>query len=144
MQNNNSILSIYFFFVAIIKYIVQFALFPEQIFFPRYSVFIFPLNQSSPITDMNRLYLERDELKVQILGRGFAWLDTGTMESLMDASSFIRTVQCRQGVVISSPEEIAYYEKWITKEQLLHSAEMYGKSPYGEHLRRVADGLFSY
>ena len=96
------------------------------------------------ITDMNRLYLDQNNLKVQILGRGFAWLDTGTMESLMDAASFIRTVQCRQGVVISSPEEIAYYEKWITKAQLLHSAETYGKSPYGEHLRRVADGLFSY
>ena len=96
------------------------------------------------ITDMNRLYLDQNNLKVQILGRGFAWLDTGTMESLMDAASFIRTVQCRQGVVISSPEEIAYYEKWITKEQLLHSAKSYGKSPYGEHLRRVADGLFSY
>ena len=96
------------------------------------------------ITDMNRLYLDENNLKVQILGRGFAWLDTGTVESLMDAASFIRTVQCRQGVVISSPEEIAYYEKWITKEQLLHSAKMYGKSPYGEHLRRVADGLFSY
>ena len=96
------------------------------------------------ITDMNRLYLEQNNLMVQILGRGFAWLDTGTMESLMEASSFIRTVQNRQGVVISSPEEIAYFEKWITKEQLLHSASMYGKSPYGEHLLRVADGIFSY
>ena len=96
------------------------------------------------ITDMNRLYLDENNLKVQILGRGFAWLDTGTVESLMDAASFIRTVQCRQGVIISSPEEIAYYEKWITKEQLLESAKAYGKSPYGEHLRRVADGLFSY
>ena len=96
------------------------------------------------ITDMNRLYLDENNLKVQILGRGFAWLDTGTVESLMDAASFIRTVQCRQGVIISSPEEIAYYEKWITKEQLLESAKAYGKSPYGEHLRRVADGLVSY
>jgi glucose-1-phosphate thymidylyltransferase, short form len=96
------------------------------------------------ITDMNRLYLEEGNLKVQILGRGFAWLDTGTMESLMDAATFIRTVQCRQGVVISSPEEIAFYEKWITREQLLRSAEMYGKSPYGEHLRRVADGRFLF
>ena len=96
------------------------------------------------ITDMNRLYLEQGDLKVQVLGRGFAWLDTGTMESLMEAALFIRTVQSRQGVVISSPEEIAYYEKWITKEQLLHSAAMYGKSPYGEHLRRVAEGKFMY
>ena len=94
------------------------------------------------ITDLNRLYLEQNDLKVQILGRGFAWLDTGTMESLMEASIFIQTVQSRQGVVISSPEEIAFYEKWITKEQLLHTAEMYGKSPYGAHLRRVADGKF--
>lgn len=94
------------------------------------------------ITDLNRLYLEQNDLKVQILGRGFAWLDTGTMESLMEASIFIQTVQNRQGVVISSPEEIAFYEKWITKEQLLHTAEMYGKSPYGAHLRRVADGKF--
>lgn len=96
------------------------------------------------ITDLNRLYLEQDDLKVQILGRGFAWLDTGTMESLMDASVFIQTVQNRQGVVISSPEEIAYYEKWITKEQLIQAAEMYGKSPYGTHLRRVADGKFVF
>lgn len=94
------------------------------------------------ITDLNRLYLEQDDLKVQILGRGFAWLDTGTMESLMEASVFIQTVQNRQGVVISSPEEIAFYEKWITKEQLLETAELYGKSPYGTHLRRVADGKF--
>lgn len=94
------------------------------------------------ITDLNRLYLEQDDLKVQILGRGFAWLDTGTMESLMEAATFIQTVQNRQGVVISSPEEIAFYEKWITKEELLSTAEMYGKSPYGEHLRRVAEGKF--
>ncbi len=94
------------------------------------------------ITDLNRLYLEKDELKVQVLGRGFAWLDTGTMESLMEASTFIQTVQNRQGVVISSPEEIAFYEKWITKEELLKTAEMYGKSPYGEHLKRAAEGKF--
>ena len=91
------------------------------------------------ITDLNRLYLEDDNLKVQLLGRGFAWLDTGTMESLMEASVFVQTVQNRQGVVISAPEEVAYYEKWITKEQLLKTAEEYGKSPYGEHLRRVAE-----
>ncbi len=96
------------------------------------------------ITDLNRLYLEQNDLKVQILGRGFAWLDTGTMESLMEASFFIKTVQDRQGVVISSPEEIAYYEKWITKEQLLQTAEAYGKSPYGVHLRRVAEGKFIF
>lgn len=92
------------------------------------------------ITDLNRLYLEENNLKVQILGRGFAWLDTGTMDSLMEAATFVQTVQNRQGVVISAPEEIAYHEKWITKEELLASAELYGKSPYGEHLRRVAEG----
>lgn len=91
------------------------------------------------ITSLNEMYLEKNELKVQILGRGFAWLDTGTMESLMEASVFVQTVQNRQGVVISAPEEIAYYEKWITKEQLLESAQLYGKSPYGEHLRKVTE-----
>ena len=91
------------------------------------------------ITDLNRLYLEEDNLKVQILGRGFAWLDTGTMESLMDASSFVQTVQNRQGGVISAPEEVAYHAGWIDKERLLQSAELYGKSPYGEHLKRVAN-----
>lgn len=96
------------------------------------------------ITDLNRLYLEEDKLKVQLLGRGFAWLDTGTMDSLMDASSFVQTVQNRQGVVISAPEEIAYLEGWISKEQLLESAEMYGKSPYGEHLRMVPKGKIVY
>lgn len=91
------------------------------------------------ITDLNRLYLQENDLKVQILGRGFAWLDTGTMDSLMEASSFVQTIQNRQGVVISAPEEIAYHEKWITKEQLVESAKKYGKSPYGEHLMRVAE-----
>lgn len=90
------------------------------------------------ITDLNRLYLEDGSLKAQLLGRGFAWLDTGTMDSLMEASSFVQTVQNRQGLVISAPEEIAYRKHWITKEQLLYSAELYGKSPYGEHLRRVS------
>lgn len=96
------------------------------------------------ITDLNRLYLNEGKLKVQLLGRGFAWLDTGTMDSLMEASVFVQTVQNRQGVVISAPEEIAYMEGLITKEQLLESAELYGKSPYGEHLKIVADGKFVY
>ena len=91
------------------------------------------------ITDLNQLYLKENKLKVEILGRGFAWLDMGTMDSLMDASSFIQTVQIRQGLVISAPEEIAYYENWIDKKQLLESAKLYGKSPYGEHLKRVAE-----
>ena len=96
------------------------------------------------ITDLNRLYLEEECLRVQILGRGFAWMDTGTMDSLMEASSFVQTVQNRQGVVISAPEEIAYYEKWITREDLLKSARLYGKSPYGEHLKRVAEDRLVY
>lgn len=96
------------------------------------------------ITDLNRMYLENDDLKVQILGRGFAWLDTGTMESLMEAASFVQTVQNRQDVVISAPEEIAYYEKWITKEQLMETAAAYGKSPYGDHLKRVAEDKFVF
>ena len=96
------------------------------------------------ITDLNRLYLNEGKLKVQLLGRGFAWMDTGTMDSLMEASTFVQTVQSRQGVVISAPEEIAYFEGLITKEQLLESAELYGKSPYGEHLKIVAEGKFVY
>lgn len=96
------------------------------------------------ITDLNRLYLNEGKLKVQLLGRGFPWLDTGTMDSLMEASIFVQTVQNRQGVVISAPEEIAYMEGLITKEQLLESAELYGKSPYGEHLKIVAEGKFVY
>lgn len=96
------------------------------------------------ITDLNKLYLEADSLAVQILGRGFAWMDTGTMDSLMDAATFVQTVQNRQGVVISAPEEIAYHAKWIDKEQLRKSADLYGKSPYGAHLRRVADDKILY
>lgn len=96
------------------------------------------------ITDLNRLYLNEGKLKVQLLGRGFAWLDTGTMDSLMEASIFVQTVQNRQGVVISAPEEIAYMEGLITKKQLLESAELYGKSPYGEHLKIVSEGKFVY
>ena len=91
------------------------------------------------ITTLNDMYLTRGQLKVQILGRGFAWMDTGTMDSLMEASVFVQTVQNRQGVVISAPEEIAYHEKWIDKSQLVAAAEAYGKSPYGEHLRLVAE-----
>lgn len=96
------------------------------------------------ITDLNRLYLDEEKLKVQILGRGFAWLDTGTMDSLMEASTFVQTVQNRQGVVISAPEEIAFFEGWITKDELIESAKLYGKSPYGEHLMRVAEDKLVY
>lgn len=96
------------------------------------------------ITDLNKLYLEADSLKVRILGRGFAWLDTGTMDSLMEAASFVQTLQNRQGVVASAIEEIAYRKGWITKEQLLESAAIYGKSPYGEHLKKVAEGKLRF
>lgn len=96
------------------------------------------------ITDLNRLYLEKNELKVQILGRGFAWMDTGTMDSLMEASNFVQNVQNRQGMVISALEEIAYHAGWISKEELFESAKLYGKSPYGEHLRRVAEDRLVY
>ena len=91
------------------------------------------------ITDLNRLYLDADRLKVQLLGRGFAWLDTGTVESLMDAAVFVQTVQNRQDVIISAPEEVAYHMGWLTKTQLLAAAARYDHSPYGTHLRAVAE-----
>lgn len=94
------------------------------------------------ITDLNRLYLKEGKLRAQILGRGFAWMDMGTMDSLMEAAVFVETVQNRQGVVISALEEIAYYKKWIGRDALLKAAELYGNSPYGEHLRRVSEDRF--
>lgn len=96
------------------------------------------------ITDLNRIYLEREVLNVQILGRGYAWLDCGTIDSLLDAANFIQMIEKRQGVKISAPEEIAYINEWINKGVVLESAEKYGKSPYGDHLRRVADGKIKY
>jgi glucose-1-phosphate thymidylyltransferase len=96
------------------------------------------------ITDLNRLYLAEDRLRVHVLGRGFAWMDTGTVDSLMRASVFVEAVQNRQGVVISAPEEIAYQAKWIGQRELREAAALYGKSPYGEHLLRVAENKFSY
>ncbi len=96
------------------------------------------------ITDLNRVYLEQGRLDVKLLGRGFAWLDTGTVESLLDAAEFIKTIEKRQGIKISAPEEIAYTQGWINKEQLLESAERYGKSPYGQHLKRVAEQKIRY
>lgn len=96
------------------------------------------------ITDLNRLYLEDGTLNVQLLGRGYAWLDTGTMDSLVEASDFIQMVEKRQGIQISAIEEIAYRNGWIDRETLLASAERYGKSPYGEHLKRVAEGRIQY
>lgn len=92
------------------------------------------------ITTLNEMYLNKGILDVELFGRGFAWLDTGTMESLVDAADFVRMIEKRQGVKISAPEEIAFRFEWISKEEILHSAEKYGKSPYGEHLRTVAEG----
>ena len=96
------------------------------------------------ITDLNRLYLDEGILKAQILGRGFAWVDTGTMDSLIEAGSFIQTIQNRQGIVIAALEEIAYHSGWITRDELLESASMYGKSPYCEHLQNVANNKYIY
>ncbi len=96
------------------------------------------------ITALNDLYLQDGSLDVRLLGRGFAWLDTGTVDSLVDAADFVRMLERRQSVKISAPEEIAYRSGWITKDELLDSAARYGKSPYGEHLRNVADGKLSY
>ncbi len=90
------------------------------------------------ITDLNRVYLENGELDVKLLGRGYAWLDTGTMDSLIDAGDFVRTIQNQQGIRISAPEEIAYRQGWISKEKLIESAEKYGKSDYGKYLKLVA------
>lgn len=90
------------------------------------------------ITDLNRVYLENGELDVKLLGRGYAWLDTGTMDSLIDAGDFVRTIQNQQGIRISAPEEIAYRKGWIGKNKLIESAEKYGKSDYGKYLKLVA------
>lgn len=90
------------------------------------------------ITDLNRMYLEAGDLTVQLLDRGFAWLDTGTMDSLFEAAEFVRVLSQRQDVTISAPEEIAFNNKWINRAKLIEIAESYGKSPYGQHLKRVA------
>ncbi len=96
------------------------------------------------ITDLNKMYLEDGTLDVVTLGRGFAWLDTGTIDALSEATEFVKVVENRQGIKISAVEEIAYKNGWITKEKLLESAEKYGKSPYGTHLKNVADGKIRY
>ena len=90
------------------------------------------------------MYLADSFLDVQLLGRGFAWLDTGTMDSLLEAADFVQMIEKRQSVTISAPEEIAYKNGWINKEKLLQSATRYGKSPYGAHLRAVAEGKVRY
>lgn len=96
------------------------------------------------ITDLNRIYLEEDKMNVVTLGRGFAWLDTGTVDSLSDATEFVKVIEKRQGIIISAIEEIAYINKWITKDQLLDVAKHYGKSAYGKHLSKVAEGKLFY
>lgn len=96
------------------------------------------------ITSLNDIYLKENKLNGIILGRGFAWLDTGTMDSLVEAAEFVQMVEKRQGVKISAPEEIAFRNEWISKDSLLESAEKYGKSPYGRHLKNVAGGKLIY
>ena len=96
------------------------------------------------ITTLNEMYLDDGLLDVQLLGRGFAWLDTGTMDSLAEATNFVQMIQNRQGIEISAPEEIAFINGWIGKDELIQSAEKYGKSPYGAHLRKVAEGKIKY
>lgn len=96
------------------------------------------------ITDINKIYLENGDLDIRLMGRGFAWLDTGTVDALLDAANFIKTVERLQGIKISAPEEIAYNMRWISKRALLESAEKYGKSSYGQHLLSVAEGKILY
>jgi len=96
------------------------------------------------ITDLNKIYLEEGDLDVQLLGRGFAWLDTGKMDTLLEAAEFVRTIEHRQGIKISALEEIAYRNEWIDKDTLLESAEKYGNSPYGQFLKKVAEDKIRY
>lgn len=96
------------------------------------------------ITTLNKMYLEDKKLKGILLGRGFAWLDTGTVDSLLDACDFVKIIEKRQGIKISAPEEIAYRNEWINKEALLKAAKKYGSSPYGRHLINVAEDKYSY
>ena len=96
------------------------------------------------ITTLNDMYLKEERLDVQLLGRGFAWLDTGTMDSLVEAADFVRMIEQRQGIKISAPEEIAYKNGWINREKLTESANKYGKSPYGAHLKAVAEDKIKY
>ncbi len=94
------------------------------------------------ITDLNRMYLEEGNLNVKLLGRGFSWLDTGTVDNLVEAANFVKMVETRQGIIISSPEEIAYDRGWISREQLERAITRYGKSAYGQHLRNLLEGKF--
>lgn len=96
------------------------------------------------ITDLNKMYLEEGTLNVVTLGRGNAWLDTGTIDALSEASEFVKVIENRQGVKVSAVEEIAYVNGWINKAELLESAALYGKSSYGAHLKKVAEGKYRY
>jgi len=96
------------------------------------------------ITDLNNLYLKEGALHVKVLGRGFTWMDAGSVDTLVDAAEFVRIIEERQGIKISAPEEIAFNQKWIDKETLLSAATRYGNSPYGDHLRTVAEGGIRY
>lgn len=96
------------------------------------------------ITDINQIYLENGDLDIKLFGRGYAWLDTGTVDSLNDASNFIKTIERLQGIQISAPEEIAYNNRWISRDDLIRSAQKYGKSSYGQHLMAVAEGKILY
>ena len=90
------------------------------------------------------MYLQNELLDVQIFGRGFAWLNIGTMQSLLHAAEFVEIIQNRQGITVSAPEEITFINGFIDKDKLMESAKAYGKSPYGEHLKAVAEGKFLY
>jgi len=96
------------------------------------------------ITDLNRVYLEQGDLTVKLMGRGYAWLDTGTMDNLLEAGQFVSMIEKRQGIKISAPEEIAFSKGWIDEQGLLKSAEKYGKSIYGQYLKKVAQGKIKY
>ena len=96
------------------------------------------------ITDLNKMYLEDGTLNVVTLGRGYAWLDTGTMDALSEATEYIKLLENHQGIMVSAVEEIAFLNGWIDKDKLLQSAEKYGKSPYGQHLKRAAEGKYRY
>ena len=101
-------------------------------------------NGELEITTLNDMYLNNGNLNVQLLGRGFSWLDTGTMDSLIEAAQFVQMIEQRQSITISAPEEIGYINKWVSKEELMESAKKYGKSPYGKHLMAVAEGRVKY
>lgn len=89
------------------------------------------------ITDLNKVYLEHNELDLEVLGRGFSWVDTGTVESMAEATNYVRSIEHIQGIRISVPEEIAFYNHWIDTDQLMKTADLYGKSPYGSYLRNL-------